>query len=145
MRLLNPHTKEALVWLSLLDKQACHHLAASGPSLLLGLGPLLSLFLAWPRSWSSCQKSLLHYADLAISLLQVFDLNFVRPNNLKAITSVALYKVLSPAPEPPLPKILLRLPSFPWNRIWPHTAAEGGLFILPTECRHRAIIKHLLA
>ena len=43
-------------------------------------------------------------------------------NDFYSILFYSLYKVLSPAPEPPLPKILLRLPSFPWNRIWPRVS-----------------------
>ena len=56
------------------------------------------------------------YADLAESLLTVLDLKFVRPNSLQAVTSASLYKAL--IPEAPPPKIQLRLPNFPWPRIW---------------------------
>ena len=72
----------------------------------------------------------------------------MRPNRLEAVTSASLYKAL--VPEPPPPKIQLRLPTFPWPRIWgrlslaslPQSLKEVGFNyisnILPTgERRHR--------
>ena len=136
---------------ALLTKQACHRLASGGrprAHLSYWVGLRLVRFLPELRVGLHAENPPTHYADLANSLLQVFSLEFVRPNNLKAVTSAAIYKALSP--QPPPPKIQNRLPSFPWNRIWgrlalpslPQSLREVGFNlisnILPTgERRHR--------
>ena len=78
----------------------------------------------------------------------MLDLEFVRPNSLQTVTSASLYKAL--IPEPPPPKIQLRLPNFPWTRIWgrlslaslPQSLKEVGFSLISNilttgERRHR--------
>ena len=104
---------------ALLAKQACHRLAAGGrPRTHLSYWIGLRLLRPLPglRSGLHAETPPSHYADLATLLLQVLDLDFVRPNRLKEVNSAALYKAL--LPDPPPPKIQLRLPTFPWPRIW---------------------------
>ena len=136
---------------ALLNKQVCHRLAAGGrprAHLSYWIGLRLLRFLPGLRAGPHAENPPPHYIDLASSLLQVFDLDFVRPNRLEAVTSASLYKAL--VPEPPPPKIQLRLPTFPWPRIWgrlslaslPQSLKEVGFNyisnILPTgERRHR--------
>ena len=107
---------------ALLDKQACPRLPAGGwprAHLSYRIGLSLLRFLNDLRAGPHDETPPPCYADLAESLFKVFDLDFVRPNSLQAVTSASLC-VQSPHPRAPPLKIQLRLPSFPWNRIWGH-------------------------
>ncbi|MBM3938954.1 MAG: reverse transcriptase family protein, partial [Sphingomonadales bacterium] len=136
---------------SLFAKQAFHRLASGGrPARHLSywLGLRLLRFLPGLRVGLHAENPPPVYAELAELMLEVLGLDFVRPDNLRAITAKNLYRALKA--EAPTPKIKLRLPTLPWTRIWGRLALAGlpqGLFeagfnllnnILPTgERRHR--------
>ncbi|MBM3939095.1 MAG: hypothetical protein FJ333_10665, partial [Sphingomonadales bacterium] len=136
---------------ALYAKQACHRLASNGrPARHLSywLGLKLLRFLPGLRAGLHAENAPQHYNQLAELLLEVLGLDSVRPENLGAVTSRGLYAALRP--EGPVPKIKLRLPGFPWTRIWgrlalpslPQQLFEIGFNflnnILPTgERRHR--------
>jgi len=132
-------------------KQACHRLASGGrPARHLSywLGLRLLRFIPGLRAGLHAENPPPVYVKLAEQLLEVLGLDFVRPDNLRAVSAKNLYKALKK--EAPTPKIKLRLPGLPWNRIWGRLALPSlpqGLFeagfnllnnILPTgERRHR--------
>lgn len=138
---------------ALLAKQACHRLAAGGrprAHLSYWIGLRLLRHLPGLRKGLHTETTPPPFDDLANSLLRVFGLDFVRPENLKGVTSAALYKYFVKEPPPPPPKIQLKHPSFPWAKIWgrlslaslPQSLFEAGFSylhnILPTgERRHR--------
>jgi len=132
-------------------KQACHRLASGGrpqQHLSYWVGLRLLRFLPELRVGPHAENPPPHFAHLAELFLRVFGLEGVRPDNLKAVTAAGLYKAWRP--EPPVPKIQLKLPGLPWRRIWGRLALPSlpqslhevgyGLLnnILPTgERRHR--------
>ncbi len=136
---------------ALLLKQACHRLNGGGQPrahLSYWLGLKLLRYIPSLRAGLHAERLPEQYGELAAGLLEVLGLDWVRPEALKAVTASDLYRAFRG--EPPTPKIKLRLPAFPWRRIWgrlalaslPQPLFEAGFSllnnILPTgERRHR--------
>jgi hypothetical protein len=111
---------------ALLAKQACHRLAAGGPSaahIAYWIGLRLRHRLPALARGPHAEAIPASYRDLGHLLLEVFELEEVDTSALAAVTAKDIY--LAFTNTFPLPKIEYKMPQLGWRKIWSLLTASG--------------------